>query len=119
MQRLVNATANSARALRYLLASEAAFRLEAVLLVIALPASYMLAQSWGGMALLVASLLLLMLVEVLNTAIEAACDALTHKQDPNIGLAKDCGSLAVTIALVLAAGVWGAALLARLGEVSW
>jgi diacylglycerol kinase (ATP) len=51
----------------------------------------------------------LLMVEVLNTAIEAACNAVTREKRDDIRIAKDCGSLAVLIACVLAAAVWGRA----------
>ena len=55
-----------------------------------------------------------MIVEVLNTAVEAACDAVSQDFHPQIELAKDCGSLAVLISVILVAGVWGIALAQRL-----
>lgn len=112
MMRLVRAAQNSARALRFLLVNEAAIRLEAVLLVLSFPAAYLLSESWWAFALLVVSILILILVEVLNTAIEAACNAITREINVDIGLAKDCGSLAVAIAALLALIVWGFALAA-------
>lgn len=107
MMRLVRAAQNSARAMRFLLVNEAAFRLEAILLVIAFPCAYLLSGSWWAFALLISSILILMLVEVLNTAVEAACNAITREIHAEIGLAKDCGSLAVAIAALLAVVVWG------------
>ena len=50
------------------------------------------------------------MVEVLNTGIEAACDAVSREFHIDIQLAKDCGSLAVLISVVLAAIVWGLAI---------
>lgn len=104
--RLIRAARNSIRALRFLLVSEPAFRLEAILLVLSLPCSYLLSGSWLGFAILVGSILILMMVEVLNTAIEAACNAITREIQVDIGLAKDCGSLAVAIAALLTIAVW-------------
>jgi diacylglycerol kinase (ATP) len=54
------------------------------------------------------------LVEVLNTGIEAACDAVSREFNIDIQLAKDCGSLAVLIAVLLTSGVWLVAILERL-----
>jgi diacylglycerol kinase (ATP) len=53
-------------------------------------------------------------VEVLNTGIEAACDAVSREFNIDIQLAKDCGSLAVLIAVLLTSGVWLVAILERL-----
>ena len=106
MQRLVKAFTNSTRAFGRLARSEAAFQQELVLLILSLRAGWFLASTCRGYALLVGSLIVLMIVEVLNTAVEAACDALSREFNADIQLAKDCGSLAVLLAVILAAGVW-------------
>lgn len=106
MLRLIKAFENSLRAFRRLIAAETAFQQEIVLLIAALPAGWFLATTWRGYALLIGSLLLMILIEVLNTAIEAACDAFSREFNVDIQLAKDCGSLAVLISILLAAGVW-------------
>lgn len=87
-------------------------------MIAAVPAAWFLATSWRGYALLLGSILLLMIVEVLNTAIEAACDALSRDFNPQIELAKDCGSLAVLLAIVLASAVWGLAAIERFTGLS-
>jgi diacylglycerol kinase (ATP) len=85
-------------------------------LLLSLPVGWFLATTWRGYALLVGSLIVLMIVEVLNTAVEAACNALSREFNADIQLAKDCGSLAVLLAVLLAAGVW---LLALLDRIAW
>ncbi|TIN31952.1 MAG: diacylglycerol kinase, partial [Mesorhizobium sp.] len=70
--------------------------------------------SWRGYALLIGAVLLMILVEVLNTGIEAACDAISREFHIDIQLAKDCGSLAVLISIVIAGGVWGIAIIERI-----
>lgn len=110
MERLINATRNSIRAWRVLIREEAAFRLEAILLIIALPVAWLITPTLRGFGLLIAAILLVMIVEILNTAIEAACDAFSREFNTDIRLAKDCGSLAVALSLVLAGGVWVLAL---------
>lgn len=117
MRRLISAFRNSTRAFGRLARSEAAFQQELVLLVLSLPAGWFLASTWRGYALLVGSLVVLMIVEVLNTAVEAACDALSREFNADIQLAKDCGSLAVLLAVFLVACVWILALAERLGGV--
>lgn len=114
MKRLIDAFFNSVRAFRRLAGSEAAFQQELILLLIAIPVGWLISSSWSGYALLIASILVLILVEVLNTGIEATCDAVSREFNIDIQLAKDCGSLAVLIAVVLTAGVWGFALIERL-----
>lgn len=114
MERLVNAFRNSVRAGWHLLRTETAFQQEIALLVLALPLGWLLASTWRGYALLLAVILVLIVVEVLNTAVEAACDAISREFSADIQLAKDCGSLAVLIAIVLVAGTWLLALIERL-----
>ena len=116
MKRLVDAYLNSVRAFRRLAGSEAAFRQELALLALAIPVGWFVATSWRGYALLIGILLVLILVEVLNTGIEATCNAVSREFNIEIQLAKDCGSLAVLIAIVLAAGVWAVALIERIVE---
>ena len=114
MKRLLDAFLNSIRAFRRLAGSETAFQQELILLLIAIPVGWLVASSWKGYALLIAAVLFLILVEVLNTGIEAACNAVSREFNVDIQLAKDCGSLAVLIAVILAGGVWVAALFERL-----
>lgn len=106
MERLIKAWLNSVRAFRRLAASEKAFQQELILLAISVPAAWFLSTSWRGYWLLVGAVLLLMIVEVLNTGIEAACDAVSREFDIDIQLAKDCGSLAVLISIILAFIIW-------------
>ena len=110
MERLIKAWQNSVRAFWRLLHTETAFQQEMVLLAVAIPLAWFLSTSWRGYALLVGAILLLIMVEVLNTGIEAACDAVSREFHIDIQLAKDCGSLAVLISVVLAAIVWGLAI---------
>ncbi len=110
MERLIRAWQNSVRAFRRLMQTETAFQQELVLLAFCVPLAWFLSSSWRGYALLVGAILLLIMVEVLNTGIEAACDAVSREFHIDIQLAKDCGSLAVLISVVLAAIVWGLAI---------
>src|SRR3954454_13612941 len=114
MQRLIGAFYNSVRAFQKLAASEKAFQQELLLLVLALPLGWFVSISWRGYALLIGAVLLMIMIEVLNTGIEAACDAFSREFNIDIQLAKDCGSLAVLISVVIAAGVWGIAVIERI-----
>jgi len=116
VERIIKAFFNSVRALKRLLATEPAFRQEAILFVIALPLAWLIAASWRGYLLLLGSIVVLMIVEVLNTGIEKACDAVSREFKTEIQLAKDCGSLAVLLAIALALGVWGLAIAERLAQ---
>jgi diacylglycerol kinase (ATP) len=113
MERLVNAFRNSVRAFRTLIRHETAFQQEIALLLVALPVGWFVATSWGGYAMLIGAVLLLVMVEVLNTGIEAACDAFSREFNVDIQLAKDCGSLAVLISIILVLGTWGIAVFER------
>jgi len=89
---------------------EAAFRQETVLALIMLPLSFWLAQSTGHWAMLVATLLLVLIVELLNSAIETLTDRVSLERHELSGRAKDIASAAVTLSLTVVAVVWGAAI---------
>ena len=89
---------------------EAAFRLEACLAVLMLPLAFWVGRSWVEVALLAGSVLLVLTVELLNTGIEAAIDRIGPERHPLSKRAKDMGSAAVFLSLLLAGGIWAAAL---------
>lgn len=93
---------------------ETAFRQESLLALVLLPLACWLGQSWVEVALLAGSVLLVLIVELLNTGIETAIDRIGPEWHTLSKRAKDMGSAAVLLSLLLAAGVWGAALWARL-----
>src|SRR6478672_1029316 len=93
--------------------SETAFRLEACLSFVMLPLAFWLGRSWVEVALLAGSVLLVMIVELLNTAVEAAIDRIGLERHPLSKRAKDMGSAAVLLALLVAVGIWVAALVQR------
>jgi diacylglycerol kinase (ATP) len=115
LERIIKAFYNSAAAWRHLIASEKAFQQEAAVLASALPMGWFIAADAQSYLMLVGSVLLVLIVEVLNTGLEAACDAFTREFHANIKIAKDCGSLAVLLSILLSAGVWGVALWERFG----
>lgn len=90
--------------------NEPAFRQEALVAVIMLPLAFWLGHTWVEIALLCASVVLVMVVELLNTAIEAAIDRIGPEWHLLSKRAKDMGSAAVLLSLLLCAGIWGAAL---------
>jgi diacylglycerol kinase (ATP) len=91
---------------------EVAFRLEVVAFAVLCPAGLYLGKSNVERALLLGSLLLVLLVELVNSALEATLDRISLDDHPLTGRAKDIGSAAVFIALVSAAAVWLLILLA-------
>lgn len=101
---------NSVRGLSAAARSERAVRQELIVMVAAAPAAILISDRLWTRVALVGVLMLLVTIELLNTAIEKLCDHVTPTQDPAIGLVKDVASAAVLCALVLALLVWGAAL---------
>jgi diacylglycerol kinase (ATP) len=111
MEAIIAALRNSLMGLRFAVGSERAVRQELAALGLGIPLALVLSgQLWVRVAL-VGVLLLVLAVELLNTAVEKLCDHLAPEQHPAIGRVKDLGSAAVFCALVLAALVWAAALL--------
>jgi len=93
---------------------EPAFRQEAVAAVFMLPAAVWLGRSWVETSLLIGGVVLVMVVELLNTGIETAIDRIGPEWNELSKRAKDMGSAAVLLSLLLCAGIWIAALLHRL-----
>jgi diacylglycerol kinase (ATP) len=99
------------------LATEAAIKQEAAILVIALPVSFLIATNVWSWVALIGSLILLLAVEFLNTAIERLCNHLHPEKHVAIKVTKDLASAGVFLTIALAVLIWGAAILARLGVV--
>ena len=89
---------------------ETAFRQEALAALFMVPAAFLLGQSWSEVALLVGTVLLVMIVELLNTGIETCIDRIGPEWHALSKRAKDMGSAAVLLSLLLCAGTWIAAL---------
>ena len=89
---------------------EPAFRQEAMLGVVILPAAWWLGQSWTEVVLLVAVVVAVLVVELLNTAIEAAIDRVGPEWHAQSKRAKDTASAAVLLSLLMCGGVWLSAL---------
>ena len=89
---------------------ESAFRQEIWLTIIGAPLAFFLGKDWVQVALLLGTLILVLIVELLNSAIEAAIDRVSFERHELSKRAKDIASAAVLLALLLAAGVWGAAI---------
>ena len=115
MERLLRAVVNSWNGLRFAFRSEAAFRQELAVFVPAVPLAFLVAQdSWKRLTL-IGVLMLLFVVELLNTAIEKLSDHVTPELHNDIRRIKDFGSAAVFCGLCLAGLVWLAAIAVRLG----
>lgn len=115
VERLVRAVRNTANGLAACARSEEAFRQELAVLAVALPVAYFLAANLWRFVALIAVLLLILVVELLNTGLEKLADQVTRETHPNIGRVKDMGSAAVGLSIMIAALVWLTALAERLG----
>ena len=109
----INAARFSIKGLKFALRNESAFRQELVLLALALPAAFWLAQSWFQFSLLVCSIVFVIVVELLNSAIEAIVDRVGREHHPLSGVAKDLGSAAVMVSLLMAGMLWVGVVLDR------
>lgn len=92
---------------------ETAFRQEAIASVVLIPAAFWLGRSWIETVLLAGTVVLIMIVELLNTGIETAIDRIGPEWHDLSKRAKDMGSAAVLLSLLLCAGTWAMALYQR------
>lgn len=93
---------------------ETAFRQEAILAMVLLPLAFWLGQGWVETALLAGSVILVLVVELLNTCVESAIDRIGPEWHDLSKRAKDMGSAAVLLSLLLCGGIWVGALWQRL-----
>ena len=112
LRRVWNALHYSLAGLRAAYTCEDAFRQEVLFALVLIPLSCLLPVSWIGRALMIASVLLVLIVELINSAIEAAVDRVSLDRHHLSKRAKDIGSAAVLVALLNVALVWICVLLA-------
>jgi len=93
---------------------ETAFRQEAIASLVLLPAAFWLGRTWVETVLLAGTVILIMIVELLNTGIETAIDRIGPEWHDLSKRAKDMGSAAVLLSLLLCAGTWSLAIFQRL-----
>jgi diacylglycerol kinase (ATP) len=105
-RRVVKATGYSLCGLKTAWKSEAAFRQEVILAAILLPLAIVLGNNGLERAVLIAVCLVVLIAELLNSAIEAVVDRVGPEHHPLAGAAKDIGSAAVFVALAMVAVVW-------------
>ena len=108
IRRIVNATRFSMQGFAHAWRHEAAFRQELALIILLTPVGLWLGQTIVERALLLSVLLLVIIVELFNSAIEAAIDRHGDEHHELSGRAKDMGSAAVFVVLVIVVVVWGA-----------
>lgn len=117
MLRVWRATINSLNGLLFAFRSEQAIREEVVALIVSLPLSWLVGVTPARKVELVVVVLLVLVVELLNTAIEKLADRLTLDHDPQIGRVKDMGSAAVGVMLAIAGLTWLFAIAERIGVI--
>jgi diacylglycerol kinase (ATP) len=113
MDRLYRATINTWNGLKAAARTEMAFRQEIAVLLLAIPLAFVIGQTAWIRLVLIGAVVFVMVVELLNTAIEKLADRVSRAIDPEIGLVKDIGSAAVGLALLLAGAVWLVAIAER------
>lgn len=106
LKRIYLAGGHSLRALKWLLKNEAAFKQEFILSITLILFSLLFSFSFMDYIILWSALLFVMLIEILNTAIEAVVDRVGLEIHPLSGLAKDLGSLAVMVSIIIAVFTW-------------
>ena len=106
IRRIINAFGYSMKGLRAAFKHESAFRQETVLLIILLPIAFLLGQNIVDYSILIGSLLLVIIVELLNSAVEAVVDRVGDEHHKLAGRAKDIGSAAVFVSLVNVGVIW-------------
>jgi diacylglycerol kinase (ATP) len=113
LERLLRATVNTWNGLIAAARSEQAFREEIAVLAIGVPLAFFIGtETWKPLTL-IAVLLMVMVVELLNTAVEKLSDFVTPAHDERIGRIKDMGSAAVGLAIIAAALIWLQAIAVR------
>lgn len=106
LERLIRAAHNSLAGLAEAVRHEDAFRQELLLAVVLVPLALLVGRNGFERALLVASVLLVLIVELLNSAVEATVDRISFDDHRLAKRAKDIGSAAVMLALAAAAATW-------------
>ena len=104
--RVWKASIYSAQGLKAAWRHESAFRQELMISLILLPISFWIAKSWVEVAVLMGVCFLVLIVELLNSAVEAVVDRVGHEHHDLAGQAKDMGSAAVMLSLIMAVGTW-------------
>ena len=112
-RRIVNTLGFSIQGLRATWKEEEAFRVELVLAVVLIPLGLLLGETGVEKLLLAGSVVLVLIVEILNSAIESVVDRFGEEQHKLSGRAKDQGSAAVLLSLLLVLLVWGVLFLQR------
>jgi diacylglycerol kinase (ATP) len=106
-RRLVGATLNSGRGLRQAILTEEAFQVYLFLSVLLVPLAFFIATDYVQLILMFVAIFLVLITELLNTAVEAVVDRVGLERHELSGRAKDMGSAAVSLSIVLFFVIWG------------
>jgi diacylglycerol kinase (ATP) len=115
VKRLINAAFHSLQGLRYTITHEAAVRQEVIILAVAVLLAFFVAPGPAWYVAMIGVLLILLAVELLNTAVERLSDHVTPEHHTEIGIIKDAASAAVFCLVLLAGLVWLVAIAVRFG----
>ena len=113
LTRIIHAYGYSMQGIRAAIKHEAAFRQELILAAVLIPLAFFITQDVVKLALLICTPLLVLTIEILNSAIEAVVDRFGEEHHELSGRAKDMGSAAVWFSLLITAVVWGLILYER------
>jgi diacylglycerol kinase (ATP) len=114
-KRIINAAGYSWAGLKAAYTNEAAFRQELWLVIALTPVAVIYGPSYADKAVLLASLVFILLIEILNSALEAVVDRFGDEIHPLSGRAKDMGSAAVLLAFVISGLIWFSVFSEKLG----
>lgn len=106
LDRVIRAAGYSAAGLQSAYRGESAFRQEFWLATVLVPLAFWLGRGWVEVALLAGSVMIVLIVELLNSVVEATIDRISFEIHDLSKRAKDIGSAAVPLALLLCAGIW-------------
>lgn len=106
-ERIIDATGYSLKGIKHSWINESAFRQEVFLACILIPSAFFVGGSPAEIALLILCVFIVLITELLNSAIEAIVDKTSPEMHPLAGAAKDCGSAAVFFSLTATVIIWG------------
>jgi len=106
IQRLVNATRFTLKGIRSAWSNEEAFRQEVLVLVLVVPAGLFIGETFVQKGLFICVWLLVLVIELLNSALESVVDRIGYEKHPLSGQAKDMGSAAVFIGICMSVMIW-------------
>ncbi len=113
IQRLVNATRFTFKGIRSAWSNEEAFRQESLVLILVIPAGLFIGETFVQKGLFICVWLLVLIIELLNSALESVVDRIGYEKHPLSGQAKDMGSAAVFIGICMSVIIWGSIICER------